>query len=121
MWMKITPADTRQRALAACKTGQYTQELVARMFNVCRKTLVNRLKIERTEQRSAPLPRGHKSEAFSDAEKSHLILIIKANPDLTLQQIREKTGKNCSIQTIHTTLKRLGLHLKNTTSQRTGA
>ncbi|MDR1946274.1 MAG: hypothetical protein LBQ51_03810, partial [Desulfovibrio sp.] len=85
--MKITPADTRQRALAA-KTGQYTQELVARMFNVCRKTLVNRLKIERTEQRSAPLPRGHKSEAFSDAEKSHLILIIKANPDLTLQQIR---------------------------------
>jgi transposase len=110
--MRIVPKDTRQRALAACKTGQYTQEHVAKIYGVCRKTIVNWLKIERTEQRHEPLPRGHKSEAFTDEEKSHLILIVKANPDLTLEQIREKTGKKCSIQTIHNTLKRIGFLLK---------
>lgn len=110
--MRITPPDTRQRALAACKTGQYTQAHVAEIFGVCRKTIVNWLKIEKTEQRSAPLPRGHKAEAFTDAEKAQLILIVKANPDLTLEQIRKRTGKDCAIQTIHNTLKRLGFVLK---------
>lgn len=58
------------------------------------------------------LPRGHRAEAFTGAEKARLILIVKANPDLTLEQIREKTGKDCAIQTIHNTLKRLGFILK---------
>jgi len=116
--MRIVPKELRQRAIKAYKTGRYTQAHLAEVYGVTRKTINNWLKIERTEHRSEALPRGHRRECFTEEEKKHLLLLVKNRPDLTLKQLRVMTGKNCTIQTIHNTLHRLGLFLKKLSKPR---
>lgn len=110
--MRIISKELRQRALTAYKTGRYTQAHLAEVYGVTRKTIGNWLRIERTEQRVEPLPRGHKRESFSEEEKERLIVLIKQRPDLTLEQIRSIMNQKCTIQTVHNTLRRLGFFLK---------
>jgi transposase len=118
--MRIIIKEIRQRAIAAYKTGRFTQAHLAEVYGVTRKTVSNWLRIERTEHRVEPLPRGHKRESFSAEEKERLILLIKQRPDITLYQIREAMGNKCTIPTVHNTLRRLGLFLKkNSSGQRT--
>ena len=113
--MRISSKEFRDRAIEAYKSGCYTQALIAEVFGVTRKTISNWLRIERTEQRTEPLPRGHKRESFTDEEKDRLIQLVKEKPDLTLVQLRTLIGKNCSIKTVHNTLRRLNLYLKKKT------
>ena len=110
--MSIIPKELRQRAIAAYKTGRYTQLHLAEVYGVTRKTISNWLRIERTEHRSEPLPRGHRRESFTDEEKKRLMLFVKERPDLTLEQLLVMVGKDCTIQTVHNTLRRLGFFLK---------
>ncbi|MDR2503504.1 MAG: IS630 transposase-related protein [Deltaproteobacteria bacterium] len=110
--MRIISKELRQRAISAYKTGCYTQEHLAEVYGVARRTIGNWLRIERMEQRMEPLPRGHRRESFSPAEKELLILLMKKQPDMTLEQIRDSMMKTCSIQTVHNTLRRLGFFLK---------
>jgi transposase len=110
--MRILPKEFRQRAIKAYKTGRYTQAHLAEVYGVTRKTINNWLKIERTEQRYESLPRGHRRESFTEEEKKRLILLVEERPDLTLEQLRAMVGKDCTIQTVHNTLRRLGIFLK---------
>jgi Transposase and inactivated derivatives len=110
--MRIITKELRQRALSAYKTGRYTQAHLAEVYGVTRKTISNWLRIERAEQRVEPLPRGHRRESFSGEEKERLVLLVKQRPDMTLEQLRDSMGKDCTIQTVHNTLRRLGFFLK---------
>lgn len=113
--------EVRQRALAAYKSGDYTQAHLAKVYGVTRKTINNWVRIERTEQRDAPLPKGHRRESFTAEEKQRLLLLVQEKPDLTLEQIRARMGKDCTLATVHNTLRRLGVFLKkNSPRQRTG-
>ena len=114
--MSILPKELRQRAIAAYKTGRYTQLHLAEVYGVTRKTIINWLRIERTEHRSEPLPRGHRRESFTDEEKERLMQLVKERPDLTLEQLRAMVGASCTIQTVHNTLRRLGFFLKKLSS-----
>ena len=108
---KITP-ELRQRALEANKTGRYTQSHRADIFGVTRKTINNWVRIERTESRNAPSPKGHRRQSFSEEDKRRLVLLVSERPDLTLEQLRELMGKDCTLPTVHNTLQRLGFFLK---------
>lgn len=108
---KITP-ELRQRALEAYKTERYTQAHLADIFGVTRKTINNWVRIERTESRNVPLPKGHRKQSFSEEDKRRLVLLVSERPDLTLEQLRELMGKKCTLPTVHNTLQRLGFFLK---------
>jgi transposase len=87
-----------------------TQKELADVYGVHEKTIANWVRIAEREQRFTPLPRGHYPEAFTEEDKKALIVILTAQTDLTLEQLRDKMEKNCSLQTIHNTLIRLGWH-----------
>lgn len=108
---KITK-ELRQRALAAYATNRYTQSHLADIFGVTRKTINNWVRIERMESRSEPLPKGHRRQSFSEEDKRKLVLLVSERPDLTLEQLRELMGKDCTLPTVHNTLQRLGFFLK---------
>jgi transposase len=98
--------------LAAYKTGRHTQSHLADIFGVTRKTINNWVRIERTESRGTPLPKGHRRQSFSEQDKQRLALLVTERPDLTLKQLRELMGKDCTLPTVHNTLQRLGFFLK---------
>lgn len=108
---KITK-ELRQRALAAYATGRHTQSHLADIFGVTRKTINNWVRIERTESRNAPLPKGHRRQSFSEDDKRKLVLLVSERPDLTLEQLRNMMGKECTLPTMHNTLQGLGFFLK---------
>ena len=110
--MRILCKELRQRAIKAYKTGQYTQAHLAEVYGVSRKTINNWVRIERTEHRCESLPRGHRRESFTDEEKKRLTQLVKENPGMTLEQLRATMNKNCTIQTVHNTLRRLDYFLK---------
>jgi transposase len=117
--MRKIPPELRQCALAAYKTGRYTQLHLADIFGVTRKTINNWVRIERTESRNTPLPKGHRRQSFSEEDKQRLILLVSERPELTLEQLRELMGKDCTHPTVHNALQRLGFFLKNSPGQRT--
>jgi transposase len=110
--MRIIHKELRLRALKAYSTGRYTQSHLAEVYGVTRKTISNWLRIERTEGRVEPLPKGHRRESFTDEEKVLMVELIKAKPDLTLEQIRSLLDKDCTLPTVHNALRRLGCILK---------
>lgn len=110
--MKKITSELRQRALEVYKTGRYTQLQIADIFGVTRKTINNWVRIQRTESRNTPLPKGHRRQSFSEEEKQRLVLLVTEKPDLTLEQLRALMGKDCTLPTVHNTLQRLGFFLK---------
>ena len=110
--MGIATQEIRKKAIAAYKTGRYSQRHLADVYGVHIKTIANWIRIERTEQRLSPLPRGHNPEAFNTEDKQSLVQLVRENPHLTLAQIRECLNKSCSLQTIHNTLARLGIRMR---------
>ena len=110
--MRIIHKELRQRALKAYKTGRYTQAHLAEVYGVTRKTISNWLRIERTESRVEPLPKGHRRECFTEEEKIRVVALVREKPDITLEQIRTVMNKDCTLPTVHNTLRRLGYVLK---------
>jgi len=59
--------------------------------------------------------------AFSLQERERLVALVKENPGMTLEEIKDAFSKSCSLMSVHRTLKRLGFRYKNSTGRRTGA
>ena len=110
--MKIAGKDFRRRAVAACQSGEFTREEVAKMFGYTTITIGNWMRTFKKEGRITPLPRGHRAPAFTVGEQQQLRELVRKQPDMTLEEIRTHFGKTCSLPTVSNTLARLGLTLK---------
>ncbi len=110
--MSIATPEIRERAIDAYRSGKGTQAEVAHMFCVSLRTFERWWKVYREEGRVAPLPRGHNPPALDEDAMQRLESLVEAQPDRTLEQLRNALGVSCSVVTIHNTLRRLDWRYK---------
>jgi transposase len=114
--MKAYSMDLRRRVLAACDRGESTK-VVADRFGVC-PAWVRRLK-QRRRERGEIAPRssgGDRRGKFRGVALEQLSQRVAAQPDLTLEQLREwasgELGIDCSVMAVCRALKQIGLTFK---------
>ena len=111
--MATLSLDLRQRILKAYDRGDVTRDEVARRFEVSlgmvKKLLRQRSQIGTIE----PLHhRSGRKPVILDTHRRQIRELLKHHPDLTLEEIRSRTGLTCTIQAIHYVLEDMGLTYK---------
>ena len=113
--MKAYSIDLRKRVLAAYDSGKYSLNQIAEQFQVTTRWIQELRQQRKQEGSIAPRPsnKGRKP-VFQGDNLEKLEQFIDANPDATLEEIKRYfVGVvECSIVTIHKTLKRLELRYK---------
>ncbi len=120
--MRAYSMDLRRRILAACDRGEGTK-FVAERFGVS-PSWVRRLK-QRRREHGELAPRccgGNRRGKFKQAALEKLRQRVVAQPDATLEQLREWASKeldiDCSLMAVCRALKRVGLTFKKKRSGR---
>jgi len=119
--MRAYSLDLRQRVMKAYDEEKWTVGQIAERFKVGA-WWVHKLKRQRKagggiapRQGKVGQPRRFDAEAIN-----RLTQYVDRHPDATLERIHEKVGVNCTLVTIHHTLRRLGYrYKKNAAGQRT--
>lgn len=111
--MATLSLDLRQRILKAYDRGDVTRDEVARRFEVSlgmvKKLLRQRSQIGTIE----PLHhRSGRKPVILDTHRRQIRELLTNHPDLTLEEIRSRTGLTCTIQAIHYVLGDMGLTYK---------
>ena len=90
------------------------------MFGIHLRTFQRWLQCYRSDGLCRPLRRGHRRAAFTGHLLAQLDQFVQQHPDATLEQLREQfsTRVECSVVTIHNTLKRLGYRFKKSRYER---
>lgn len=111
--------DLRDRVVAACDDGVLARAEIAEAFGVSPAWIRRLLQRRRERGNYAPLDgrRGRKP-MFSGAALVRLERLIAAQPDATLEELRDCSGVSCSVMTVFNTLKRLGYRRKKRRSGR---
>ena len=114
-FMKAYSIDLRKRVLAAYDSGKYSVNHIAEQFQVTTRW-IQKLRQQRKQEGSiAPRPpnKGRKP-VFQGKDLGKLEQFIETHPDATLEEIKQYFlgVVECSIVTIHNTLKRLELRYK---------
>src|SRR3954452_2563549 len=111
--MNAYPMELRERILDAVDRGVGSGPPVARLFRVAVNSVYNllRLREQTGTVRPRPNPGGHRPaippERYDDVRQ-----LLAEQPDLTLAQIRDRLGLDCSEAAVCRTLKKLGLTRK---------
>lgn len=117
--MKTLSLDLRERIVKAYDAGNDTRESVATRFGVSvgmvKKLLQQRRRIG--ELRAQHHRAGRKPKIRA-AERLQLRQQLAAKPDLTLAELRERTGLQCTLPAIHYVLADMGLTFKKRRSAR---
>lgn len=109
--MAIASKDTRERAVAAYKSHNYTQSEVARMFGIHYKTLQNWLRCDERGEEQIPKKRGHPKPVLNDEHKIAIKNMVLENPSITIASIMKKLGTG-SQSVIQRALVKLGFTYK---------
>lgn len=108
--MKTLSLDLRERILAAYDTGNDTRETVAGRFRVSvgmvKKLLQQRRRIGDLR---AQHHRAGRKPTIQAADRRQLRRELAAKPDLTLAELRARTGLKCTLPAIHYVLADMGL------------
>ena len=116
--MKIASQGTRELALSAYEAGEATLGQIANMFQVHRTTLYRWIRTYHQSGRTAPLPSGHRRGTFDGEERKQLDAMVTRRPDMTLEQLRDAMGKDCSIMAVHRALVSRGWRYKKSRYER---
>jgi transposase len=119
--MKTATAETRALVVKAYTSGIATRKQLAKIFGYHIQSIGNWIREFENEGRIAPRPKGHRKSVFTDDEKLEIIELFKNDVDMTLEELRERFGKNCSLVAIHKTVVKLGfVFKKNAAGKRVG-
>lgn len=110
--MPIASKDTRERAVAAYRTGKYTQSEVAQMYGIHYKTLQNWLRCDERGDEQIPNKRGCPKPALTEDDKTFIKELVLVNPSITIRCIICELGKNVSVSVVHKALRELGFTYK---------
>ena len=110
--MGIATQQVRQRAIEAYRSGKGTQQHIADMFGIGLRTFARWWNQFQYHGQTAPRPRGHNPPALNEKEMKALDKLIQKHPDLTLAQMRDALGKDCSLVAIHYATLRLDWRYK---------
>jgi transposase len=116
--MKAHSIDLRERIIAACEAGEMTQQAVAERFGVSYRSVKELLQQWRETGDLSPRPRPGRHRLFDAQADKRLRHAVEQNPDATLAELRELCGVECTLPTIHNTLKRLGYRRKKNAARR---
>jgi transposase len=111
--MRAYSMDLRDRVVSACEAGDLTRREVAAEFGVTTRWI--RQLVRRQRETGDYGPKGHgggRSAAFDASALRRLERLVRQQPDATLAELRERCGVDCSLVTVHNTLKRLGYRRK---------
>jgi len=105
--------DLRERILDAYDAGEGTRREIARRFRVSLGMVKKLLQQRRNTGDIAPRHNlaGRKPKITAD-HRRRLEGLVRQNPDLTLEEMREALGLACSLPAIHYVLESMGLSLK---------
>ncbi len=116
--MKAHSIDLRKRIVAAYESGAYTQAAVAERFGVSYPSVKDLLKQWRETGDLAPRPRSGRRRLFDKKALGRLRQAVEKNPEATLEELRDACGVDCTLPTIHNTLKREGYRRKKNAARR---
>jgi len=109
--------DLRERILQAYDAKAGNQHAIAARFNVSRKCLCDLLRLRRQTGSVAPRPHGGgRKPAYEGQALEQLRELIRQQPDATLEELRERTGVDCSLQAVHNAVARLEFRYKKSRS-----
>jgi transposase len=114
--MRAYSNDLRERIVAAVERGEQSIRQIARLFSVSLSCVVRLLQRHRRTGSVQPKPHGgvppRKLEAAAEAR---LLELVRAQPDATLAELRDRLGVRCSLMTIARALKRQRITRKKKT------
>lgn len=118
--MGIASSELRERALKAYQAGKGTQEEIATLYGITSRTFQRWCQQYQRTGSTHPKPRGHRVAVYTGKDLERLERTVEKHPDATLDELRELTGKSCSIMAVQRAVVRLGYSLKkNAVGQRT--
>jgi transposase len=105
--MRAYSNDLRERIVAAVERGEQSIRQIARLFSVSLSCVVRLLQRQRRTGSVQPQPHGGVPPRKLDAAaEARLLELVRAQPDATLAELRERLGVRCSLMTIARALKR---------------
>jgi len=115
---KALSLDLRERILAAYDAGGATQKEVAERFAVSVESVKKLLRQRRQtgEIRDGYYRCGAKPK-ITPVHRQRLQELLDERSDLTLEQLREALGLDCTVQAIHYALKDMGISYKKRRSE----
>ena len=114
-FMKAYSIDLRKRVLAAYDSGKYSLNQIAKQFQVTTRWIQKLRQRRKLEGSIAPKPQNQgRKPVFQGNNLKRLEQFINAHPDATLEETKQYFlgVVECSIVTIHNTLKGLELRYK---------
>lgn len=111
--MKTLSMDLRRRILDTYDRGQSTREEVAQRFQVSLGMVKKLIAQRRHHGDIAPLHhRSGRKPLIVAGHQRQLRTLLKNKPDLTLEELRDALGLECTPQAIHYVLVKMGLSYK---------
>ena len=111
--MKTLSLDLRERIVSAYDRGHSTRAQVAARYDVSEGMVKKLLQQRRRTGDIAPRHRfsGAKPK-ITATHQQHLRRLVRDNPDMTLEELRDAIGVACTVQAVHYVLQKMGLPLK---------
>ncbi|MEX2015896.1 MAG: IS630 transposase-related protein [Candidatus Hydrogenedentales bacterium] len=105
--------DLRERIVSAYDRGDATRQQIAERYNVSLGMVKKLLQQRRRTGDLAPRHRfsGAKPK-ITPRHQQQLRRLIREQPDMTLEELRDEIGVDCTLQAIHYVLKRMDVSLK---------
>ena len=111
--MRALSLDLRRRIVAACDRGTHTQEQVAELFGVSVAAVKNLLRQRRETGDIAPrYDRCGGRRKILGEHEAKLRELLSERPDMTLEELRDAAGLDCTVQAVHYALGRMGMTYK---------
>jgi transposase len=111
--MRTLSLDLRERILASYDHDEGTREQVARRYRV---SLGMVKKLLQQRRRTGDIAPGHRFSGRKPlivaSSQRDLRALLAHQPDMTLPELRQATGLNCTLPAIHYVLKKMGLTYK---------
>lgn len=109
--MKIAKPEIRSLVVKAYLHGTASRRQLADIFGYHIETIGRWIRASR-QNRFTPLPRGHRRSVFSPEELEQLAAYIESNPDATLNEIKDRFKKKCSLPALHKITRKMGYVFK---------
>lgn len=111
--MNAYPLELRTRIVAAVDNGVGSLPTVAALFGVSTNCVANYLLLRTTTGSLEPRPNpGGRAPAIGPERYDEVRRLLAAQPDLTLEQVRDALGLDCSLAAVCRTLQKLNLTRK---------
>jgi len=111
--MATLSLDLRERILAAYDAGEGSREEVAKRFRV---SLGMVKKLLQQRRATGDIAARHKNSGrkpkITQAHRQRLVELVRQQPDMTLEELRQAIDVACTVPAVHYVLKGMGLSYK---------